>query len=202
MLCVVFVLMSCANPLDKLSSTELLNLGDKYLLELDYEKAVVYFEKLISVDPMNPTGYTGLAEAQNGLGNTSSAIDTLKKGMSIFSNYIEQKIEFLKLLIKIDQTNPEWYLSLAEILKSNDIQGLFDGYSPFSGIWNSDNENSSAKISFNDNINDFLVAYNSNILRGNGIGKLIDNNVIEVNFIGLEAFNEQLGNMEVPKPFR
>ena len=123
----VFMLISCANPIEKMSSTELLNLGEKYLLELDYEKAVVYFEKLITIDPMNPRGYTALAKAQVGLGDTSSAIDMLKQGMNTFNGYDEQKIEFLNKLTEIDWTNPDWYLHLAQVyISSEEIELAID----------------------------------------------------------------------------
>ena len=127
---VVFMLVmlaSCSKSLDKMSASELLNLGEKYLLELNYEKAIVSFKKMIEVDPMNPRGYTGLAEAYIGLGDTSSAIDILKQGLSVFNDDNTQKIEFLKILIQIDKANPDWYIKLAEIHRSNkDIELAID----------------------------------------------------------------------------
>jgi tetratricopeptide (TPR) repeat protein len=64
-----------------LTAVELLDLGEKYLLELDYEQAIVYFEQLIDIEPRNPRGYTGLAEAYAGLGDTDKAREALERGL-------------------------------------------------------------------------------------------------------------------------
>ncbi|MDR0814110.1 MAG: tetratricopeptide repeat protein [Oscillospiraceae bacterium] len=55
-------LASCAKPIKQMTADELLETGEKHLLEADYEKAAVYFDKLIEVEPDNPRGYSGLAE--------------------------------------------------------------------------------------------------------------------------------------------
>ena len=64
-----------------LSPNELLSLGNKYLSELDYESAVVAFSKLIEIEPRNPQGYIGLAEAYIGMGNIDKAIEILEQGL-------------------------------------------------------------------------------------------------------------------------
>jgi tetratricopeptide (TPR) repeat protein len=64
----------------------LLSLGEKYLLELDYEQALVQFLKVIELDPMNPRGYTGAAEAYIGLGEQEKAIEVLEKGLELLPN--------------------------------------------------------------------------------------------------------------------
>ena len=58
-----------------MSADELLNLGEKYLLELDYEQAIVQFTKLIEIEPKNARAYTRLAEAYIGMGNTDKAFE-------------------------------------------------------------------------------------------------------------------------------
>ena len=63
------------------SVAELLSLGEKYLLELDYEQAVVCFTRVIEIEPMNPRGYTGAADAYVGLGRSADAIAILEKGL-------------------------------------------------------------------------------------------------------------------------
>jgi tetratricopeptide (TPR) repeat protein len=79
---VISLLAACSKPFEKLSSTELLDLGEKYLLEMNYEQAVVYFARVIEIESMNPRGYTGVAEAYVGLGDTDSAIEELLKGIA------------------------------------------------------------------------------------------------------------------------
>lgn len=66
-----------------LSPKELLDLGEKYLLEMNYEQALVCFDKVIEVEPMNPRGYTGAAEAYIGLEKLEEAILILEQGYEI-----------------------------------------------------------------------------------------------------------------------
>jgi len=59
---------------------ELLSLGEKYLLELDYENAIVTFQKVISIEPRNAASYKGLAKAYVGMGDIEKAIAALEEG--------------------------------------------------------------------------------------------------------------------------
>jgi len=65
------------------SPTRLLSLGEKYLSELNYEQALVQFLKVIEIEPMNPRGYSGAAEAYAGLEEYRNAVDILNKGIEI-----------------------------------------------------------------------------------------------------------------------
>lgn len=58
-----------------------LDLGQKYLEELDYEQAVVAFSQAIEIDPMNVDAYIGLAAAYEGLGDYETALAALDAGM-------------------------------------------------------------------------------------------------------------------------
>ena len=60
-----------------------LSLGEKYLSELDYEKAVVAYNKVIEIEPRNLQAYLGLAEAYEGLDQTENAIAALETAISI-----------------------------------------------------------------------------------------------------------------------
>ena len=60
-----------------------LSLGEKYLSELDYEKAVVAYNKVIEIEPRNLQAYLGLAEAYEGLDQTEDAIAALETATSI-----------------------------------------------------------------------------------------------------------------------
>jgi len=64
-----------------LSAAEMLSLGEKYLLEMEYEQAIVHFTSLIEIEPKNARAYTGLAEAYLGAGDTDKAADALRKGL-------------------------------------------------------------------------------------------------------------------------
>ena len=58
----------------------LLDLGEQYLLELDYEQALVQFLRAIEIEPMNARAYIGAAEAYLELGETDKAIAILEQG--------------------------------------------------------------------------------------------------------------------------
>lgn len=60
--------------------TRQLNLGQKYLAELDYEQAVAAFTKAIEIEPMSVEAYLGLADAYIGLGDTEKALEVLESG--------------------------------------------------------------------------------------------------------------------------
>lgn len=92
------MLTACAKPEKQLSVTELLDLGEKYLLEMNYEQAVVQFLKVIEIEPMNPRGYTGAAEAYVGLGQIDTAIEVLEQGLGrTGDSSIQKMIEKLQI---------------------------------------------------------------------------------------------------------
>ncbi|MDR0219987.1 MAG: tetratricopeptide repeat protein [Lachnospiraceae bacterium] len=62
---------------------ELLDLGEKYLLDMDYEQAIVQFNRVIEIEPLNPRGYTGAAEAYIALGEVDKAIEVLQRGAAL-----------------------------------------------------------------------------------------------------------------------
>ena len=84
-LVLILVLTACATADRPLTAAELLDLGEKYLAELNYAQALVQFTKLIEIDPKNPRGYTGASEAYMGLGDKQKAADVLTQGMAIVS---------------------------------------------------------------------------------------------------------------------
>jgi hypothetical protein len=95
-------MISCAKTAKVLSASELLSLGEKYLLELDYEQAVVQFLNVIEIEPKNPRGYLGAAEAYIELGQTDKAIDVLSKGLS----ELPDNAEIAALLNDLTVTTP------------------------------------------------------------------------------------------------
>ena len=62
---------------------ENLELGEQYLLEEDYEAAVVAFMKVIETDPRCADAYLKVADAYVGLDDYDSAIDQLEAGYGI-----------------------------------------------------------------------------------------------------------------------
>jgi len=67
---------------------EQLDLGEKYISELDYEQAIVAYEMAIEIDPMSADAYLGLAAAYMSAGNYEKAIETLKLGYEKTGNEV------------------------------------------------------------------------------------------------------------------
>ena len=55
------------------------DLGQKYLLSLDYEQAIAAFEIAIELEPKNVDAYLGMADAYVAMGEPARAIKILKK---------------------------------------------------------------------------------------------------------------------------
>jgi DNA-binding SARP family transcriptional activator len=116
--CILLLLVSCSKTPASLSTQELLNLGEKYLLEMNYEQAVVYFEQLIALEPRNPRGYTGLATAYVGLEKYDKAIDTLKTGVKKISNdtmFLRDVAGIYEDILDNDPNNPDAYIGLSQV---------------------------------------------------------------------------------------
>ncbi len=62
------------------SAQEHIDLGNVYLIELSYDKAVLEFTEAIEIEPLNPNAYLGLAEAYAGMGDTDKAVEVLEEG--------------------------------------------------------------------------------------------------------------------------
>lgn len=80
-----------------------LEMANKYLVEKDYERAIVEFDKAIEIEPMNVDAYLGKAKAYVGLDNYDMAIETLEAGYlatqeddSIKKNLIQLYMDFVE----------------------------------------------------------------------------------------------------------
>ncbi len=64
------------------SSGELngLQLAERYLNEQNYEQAIIEFQKVLEIEPMNVDAYLGIAEAYLAMGDESKALEWLNKG--------------------------------------------------------------------------------------------------------------------------
>jgi hypothetical protein len=119
-LCVVIVLSSsCATPTHPLSASEFLDLGEKYLLELNYEQALVQFLKVIEIEPMNARAYIGAAEAYIGLGDTDSAIAILMMGLDALPGDAEIQAMLDELTKSAPPDNSEMYLAYYRTVRDN-----------------------------------------------------------------------------------
>ncbi len=59
---------------------EHIDLGNVYLIELSYDKAILEFTEAIEIEPLNSDAYLGLAEAYVGMGDTEKAVEVLEEG--------------------------------------------------------------------------------------------------------------------------
>ena len=86
-ICTALIIVLCAAAAillmpheSSVSVTEMLSTAQKYLVEMDYKRAIAEFNKVIELDPMNAEAYLGLAEAYEKNGQHDMAVETLEKG--------------------------------------------------------------------------------------------------------------------------
>lgn len=84
---------------DAVKVREQLDLGKKYLSELEYDQAVAAYEAAIEIEPMNVDAYLGLADAYIGKSDYEAAALALQKGYELTQD------ETLKN--KLDEVNLE-----------------------------------------------------------------------------------------------
>ena len=73
----IFVLVANSN---ERKMTEQLEMGQKYLDEMDYEQAIVAYETAIEIDPKCEEAYLALADIYVALGDTERALEILAEG--------------------------------------------------------------------------------------------------------------------------
>ena len=79
----IIAILSMPNEKSPQTAGELIDTGNKYLLELSYDKAVIAFTEAIEIEPRNADSYIGLAKAYIGLGDNEKAIGVLEKGLEV-----------------------------------------------------------------------------------------------------------------------
>ncbi len=60
-----------------------LALGDRYLSEMDYDKAIAAYREVLDIDTENVNAYIGIAKAYDGQGKTEDALTILEEGYTI-----------------------------------------------------------------------------------------------------------------------
>ena len=103
-LLVVFLFTACASGASK--ANEKIELGRKYLTELNYTEAVAAFTEVIQIDPSNIEAYAGRAEAYKGL-----------------KQYEEAKADYTTVIEKADDlpyTQAQAYAGRAEVYDLTD----------------------------------------------------------------------------------
>ena len=93
LLCCVLIITAtaCQKTEVPLTAAELLDLGEKYLLDLNYEQALVQFLKVIEIEPMNARAYLAAAEVYLAIGDEDKAIAILQQGLNQLQNNADIK---------------------------------------------------------------------------------------------------------------
>ena len=113
---------SCSRAKQPLTAEEHLSFGEKYLLELNYEQALVHFLAVIEIEPMNSRGYTGTAEAYIGLDDTDSAVTILRDGLRVLPDDVVIRDALDKLLsVSIDLPESEMGDPFGSVENENDV---------------------------------------------------------------------------------
>ena len=66
-----------------MTKQDLLNKGFQYFAQMDYERAIVFFEKAIQIDDKFEAAYSALSESLNRLGRIDEAIPFVQKWIEI-----------------------------------------------------------------------------------------------------------------------
>ncbi|MGN0683173.1 MAG: tetratricopeptide repeat protein, partial [Oscillospiraceae bacterium] len=132
---IITVVLLNTNP--AIRTENYLNSAAKYLIEMNYEQAIIAFDKVLQIDPMNVDAYLGKARAYHALGNVDKAIETLKDGYEKTGD-----MRIWQLLTEYDSTLLSFPVepSLETITTSfARIYGVSDGYIAASdepdGLW-------------------------------------------------------------------
>ena len=74
-----------------------LDLGNRYLEEMDYEQAVIAFTKALEIDPMSVDAHLGLVEAYIRQGDFETALEAAEKGYDLTGDQrLKEKIDMIE----------------------------------------------------------------------------------------------------------
>ena len=127
------LIIGCSSKVGRIK--EQLDLGSKYMAELDYESAIVALNKAIKIDPKNVDTYKMLAEVYEKSGRLDDARATLEKVLDLddlssdSEDEINDRIKNLDFLVAISKLPGEYDEPMALELSntgSNDIYYSID----------------------------------------------------------------------------
>ena len=93
------------------SPANMLSLGERYLLDMQFEQALVQFLAVIEIEPNNVRAYLGAAEAFVGLGQMENAANILRQGLEQTGSE-----EIAWAWVALDPDNYQIYLIIANLL--------------------------------------------------------------------------------------
>ena len=102
MIVVISVVFFVANSNDQKLSA-LVDLGQKYLEENDYENAILVFDQAIAIEPKCEEAYLGKAQAQYAMGQYEDAVATLELGIVNVDNTSRLEEFLQRILTEIEK---------------------------------------------------------------------------------------------------
>lgn len=95
------------------SPSRLVSLAQKFLNDSDYERAIIEFDKVLAMDPLNVDAYIGKAEALAALGNTDEALEVLATALDMVGDTAtpEDISRIQELIDSIKGSAPDTYTS-------------------------------------------------------------------------------------------
>lgn len=107
----IFVFFVNADTQQTLRVNELLEIAERYLLNGNYEQALIEFMRVIDIVPREPRGYTGAADSHLGLEQVDDAINILRRGLNRIP---DESIAWA--WINIDPRHVQSYFDVSDIL--------------------------------------------------------------------------------------
>ena len=115
----IIIIFTTNNSERPLVVSEMLEIAERYLLEGNYEQALVEFIRIIEVEPREPRGYTGAAEAFVGMDQIDDATDILRQGLT---RVPDETIAWT--WVDVAPYDEQTYLDIAELLILNNEKEL------------------------------------------------------------------------------
>ena len=106
---------------------EALQLGEKYLNELDYENAVMAFTEATEIDPKSTEAYMGLAQSYTGIQDYEQAEASYRQLLALDSSNSEGYRELAELYIRLEKLEEAKAL-LEEAINNTDDEELQEFY--------------------------------------------------------------------------
>lgn len=112
---------------------EQLDLGQQYLLSMEYEEAIAAFEIAIELEPKNTEAYLGMAEAYIAMGELEKAVKILKRGyretgdeeLKELLDELEQELNREPAELNIVQIDTSEFPNITVYFSLEDLEGNF-----------------------------------------------------------------------------
>lgn len=142
---------------------DFLDLGNKYLDDMNYEEAILVFDEAIAIDPKCAEAYLGKAQAQYALGQVDEAVSTLREGIERVDDSTELEAYLQQILdeqakaeaeakaaaeaaaVEAAKAEAPLWLNYSEIVRTTDTADpeiqleVLGGEAPENYTWESDN---------------------------------------------------------------